>query len=1091
MAIDVRAISITGAFNAIKSFFQSQENNSRWKDMNTGAEGNFLTRMLATVIRVISQNCITGRRENNLETANLVSSNIGIGVTTCSYPVFRGRNQRRYINFTPNDNMTIPMFTKVGTYSGDYGIYTLNDLTFVKNEPQNFYVVIGKLNEITWRANTTNLKKFVRFEQGISEDIDLLIDGVSMTKANALSKHVKDMIYDKYCVLTNPHKSVTVQYLNNAVNASHKYSSDTEFTLVYIELEDISSNDFTNDMFAEFGTLNSVLTIENYVPFEDNNSIKFGAPIYREAQSLVRSKKDFPDLIQEISPSIKQTTYDALTPTYTSVSYMKNDKSLLEDTEYKQIMLELDVCNSFGRPLPDITHPIEEVTTLDITLGVTNNYLDESSITADVQSIVNKNYAEKLNGSFNKYDLENLLNKINYVKYSRVEIHQGERTAYTTQRIGDTIEYKTSYEDTDGKIYQLPSRYYRCTGILGTTGINEPNWNKPSDTDTVENIYTGIETVDGDIIWACYKRLNVKNLQPWSPEKKFQIGEFVTTDTLPTYMFKAVDLVRYSYREEPDVSGVEVGEYITDDKMILLCITYNASYPDRINSHQYRLGDKFNIRGLSFEYVGMKGNTGSDDSLHFEESQYNLLTLTGTDFDQAMSEDGQVCLYIDDTEVASAIKQGSDIEVTAYNISKVKWEELPDDKLTMNSKITAKVKEYEDSEDDSSSDSSDEITPTTEVSVVNYYTGNTIPDISDVNIGDSIYDGEFTITRVPYEDEYPERISAYSYNNNDHFTITVFKEENGEEVLDYAKSFVVVAPTPETTVTRYESDTTVESDNTTEADDNANWKELEKYLALQDEVQEWITSEGNDKLRCPMDVITFFAEIGRITSEEKENLIAYYNQYDEYDEHQIYMFMDSMKATRLDAIKTMSSTSAGEHCHQLKTPISDANCVRQYDENNNLVYVDRFNSITTGDSNTGNDETPQYAHFTVDRYNADGINRGTLISTTKYYIDGQTVAPVYDGKTVYDREVTETVIYTATVASADVQSRNVRGNVKLLTRIKTTKEPSPYAEGSVVNISFDRTNDGDICWEQMETTDSIEYGWNTYANYDINLTIKY
>ena len=92
MAIDVRSISITGAFNAVKSFFLSQENNSRWKDTETGAEGNFLMRMLANIIRVISQNCITGRRENNLETANLLSSNIGIGVTTGSYPTYRGKN---------------------------------------------------------------------------------------------------------------------------------------------------------------------------------------------------------------------------------------------------------------------------------------------------------------------------------------------------------------------------------------------------------------------------------------------------------------------------------------------------------------------------------------------------------------------------------------------------------------------------------------------------------------------------------------------------------------------------------------------------------------------------------------------------------------------------------------------------------------------------------------------------------------------------------------------------------------------------------------------------------------------------------------
>ena len=54
MAIDIKPLSITAMLNGIKSFFQSQENNSKWKDLNTGAEGNFLMRLLANIVSVIS-----------------------------------------------------------------------------------------------------------------------------------------------------------------------------------------------------------------------------------------------------------------------------------------------------------------------------------------------------------------------------------------------------------------------------------------------------------------------------------------------------------------------------------------------------------------------------------------------------------------------------------------------------------------------------------------------------------------------------------------------------------------------------------------------------------------------------------------------------------------------------------------------------------------------------------------------------------------------------------------------------------------------------------------------------------------------------
>ena len=57
-------------------------------------------------------------------------------------------------------------------------------------------------------------------------------------------------------------KSVTIQYLNNAANATHKYSADTTFTLKYIELADIEVGDFSDEMFADYGKLNTILTIE-------------------------------------------------------------------------------------------------------------------------------------------------------------------------------------------------------------------------------------------------------------------------------------------------------------------------------------------------------------------------------------------------------------------------------------------------------------------------------------------------------------------------------------------------------------------------------------------------------------------------------------------------------------------------------------------------------------------------------------------------------------------------------------------------------------------------------------------------------------
>ena len=54
MALDLQALSISSAFSSILNFFKSQENNSKWKDLNNGAEGIFLIRMLANILNSIS-----------------------------------------------------------------------------------------------------------------------------------------------------------------------------------------------------------------------------------------------------------------------------------------------------------------------------------------------------------------------------------------------------------------------------------------------------------------------------------------------------------------------------------------------------------------------------------------------------------------------------------------------------------------------------------------------------------------------------------------------------------------------------------------------------------------------------------------------------------------------------------------------------------------------------------------------------------------------------------------------------------------------------------------------------------------------------
>ena len=150
MGISLDSLSITSAFNSILSFFKSQENNSKWKDYTSGAEGTFLIRMLANILSNISYRLVTARRENYLSTANLKSSALGIALNL-GYSANRGTNQKRTIRFEPNGDYVIPPFTALGPYNGEYDVIYLGELDsetglregMILNGPLNIALVRG------------------------------------------------------------------------------------------------------------------------------------------------------------------------------------------------------------------------------------------------------------------------------------------------------------------------------------------------------------------------------------------------------------------------------------------------------------------------------------------------------------------------------------------------------------------------------------------------------------------------------------------------------------------------------------------------------------------------------------------------------------------------------------------------------------------------------------------------------------------------------------------------------------------------------------------------------------------------------------
>ena len=481
------------------------------------------------------------------------------------------------------------------------------DCTCTRVGVQEFKTVIGKLKTITWTAGTNKTKPFTRFEENISEDCILYLDGEEVP----LSSIIRDLNNDTYLIRTNPYSSVDILYLNHIATNTHQYGSESTFMLKYVELADVDTVDYSPNM-SGYGTVIDTLTIDNYTPFEDINDIKINAPIDHEVQHLIRSKNDFTQRVQQQIPNVIETAYKSITPTYTLLTYLKDDCTTIQQVDIDGLNDLLEKEKYFGTPNPDIAHPIREAINIVIQVFVTDKLKDSNDIRYDISNIIKTNYSRMLAQTFDTYALERLIEQLSYVKWARVTYDIGEWLSRGITDLGTLI-------DVNGTIY-------KASKILGVSGGEVPAWNVPTDIKPLgidlDDVY---ETTDGNVIWRAYKKLDIDRLKEHQTSTKYAIGDYVYSRQYPNFMFKVVDLIKNTgATTSPDVSTLEIGDFIADGEIVWVCKEYSSYYPTRQPSTSYRLGSSCNIGTKSFEVVSYIGKTGYI-SPTFEKDYYEIV----------------------------------------------------------------------------------------------------------------------------------------------------------------------------------------------------------------------------------------------------------------------------------------------------------------------------------------------------------------------------------------------------------------------------------------------------------------------------------
>ena len=621
MALNLDSLSITSIFNSIVNFFRSNENNTRWRSLTSTSEGAFIIRLLSNVFSAISYRIVAQSRENFLSTAALPSSNIGISINL-GYSAFRGSNLKRKIKILANGDYTFPRLSVIGTYSDEYDILTLNETTLEAGEEAEVDVVVGKVKEQTVTTGTSAIRTFSLFTTGISEDYSLFLGSTEVPT----TKVIKEMTEDKYLVRTNPYSSVDIIYLNTYENFKYKYGTDSELTIRYVELADVDVIPFNESMFSNYGTLQDYTLISSYIPFETVTEMKVNAPLHHELQNLIRSKSDYANRLSEIVPSVIEDSFEPLTPTYTLISYLKDNLTLLTDEEKDGVNKILLQENFFGTPLPDITHPRRAVAKLQIFLALKSKYRTISDIQIDINNILANFYNTTFGLSFSVYDLERQLESLSYVKYARVEHAINERAANTSYQLGYLI-----YNENN-------KTHYMASQILGSSGPMEPAWNVP--TSNIKSIDSGLETIDGSLVWRTYKLLpNMPTnlVSVWSANAQYGIGEYVVTETYPNFMFKCVDLIKSTGSTTPDLTLALPGQFIIDGGIVWVVKTYSSDAPMWSSYSQVRLGETRNTvtsnATLSLECISYTGTVSTLPNIEFEQTDYDILSATSTTFE--------------------------------------------------------------------------------------------------------------------------------------------------------------------------------------------------------------------------------------------------------------------------------------------------------------------------------------------------------------------------------------------------------------------------------------------------------------------------
>lgn len=546
------AVSFESIKNNLQTYVLNKPENESWKDFYASAAGETVLEIAAALGAFYAYHMIIGRRESYLPLAENYTSIVGLAENN-GYSCNRGTNLQISINIVPNQTITLPKWTIVGSYA-EYDIVLTKDVILNKGIATDIDVVIGNLLSESTTVTTNKLTQFSFYNSETTETIRLLLNDTEVP----LSTEIKDLLNDKYVGLTNVYGSIDVFYLQAG---DYKYNPNDTLSIEFIQRNNVTLNSFaSSNLSIDYASqINECTLTADLVDIETKEQIKLKAPLYHETSMVIRSRKDYPKYLLLANDNLIQANDRDINPGLIELTYLKKDYSSMNDEEKQRWLDAIEESRPSGVARATISDPIRITKNLKIRLWKSDNEIISTTVNDEIEAILN-NYNNKFETILDLNQIEHDIEKISGVKIARVSLEQIE------------WEPNTQYNNLD--TLSINNNTFYVSDFLHKSGTVEPEWPQQID-----------ETVtDNEIVWVKVKDYESSTVHTWQPNTAYSKFDYIRKDVLTDGTYATSGLAEPAWGTQ-QVYDNNIVWTLTDE------VSDNIWYPRRA----YFLGDVIKV----------------------------------------------------------------------------------------------------------------------------------------------------------------------------------------------------------------------------------------------------------------------------------------------------------------------------------------------------------------------------------------------------------------------------------------------------------------------------------------------------------------